>query len=351
MVFMDNKMVYFMLVVHTEPPLAATGKSLPGIIKISHSHKMPVTWVVTQDVALNFGNPNCELSKAYGFSLKDLCAGAYDVSGIKDEVGAHLHPCTHLGTKYGELKNCTSNIDNYAINRLPEEEQYKLMEELTNTIQEYVDIRPKTFVAGRWAESADGTTLRILEKLGYTVDINLPFFKPVGKSDWTGARYYQPYHPNRQNVLRLGDSPVLLIPQTVLPPKISMSPKSLILTDDKVLWPSVQNKDQMQTVFERYYKLKEMWSPVTMVIYMHSPDGVRKDILQRLDWLLSYASSKENVVFVTPQEYAQIFNRKHGDKNPEKVYLIPAYTAFLAKIFRSFWIRASNIYHILKGSK
>jgi peptidoglycan/xylan/chitin deacetylase (PgdA/CDA1 family) len=349
---MNDRMVYLMLVVHTEPPLDATGKSLPMIARISHSHRMPVTWVVTHDVALDFGNPNCKLSKVYGFSLRDFCIGVYDESGIKDEVGAHLHPEIYYGIKYRKFKNGTSSIDNYAINRFTEEEQYKLIEELTNTIADCVDIRPKTFVAGRWAESGDGTTLRTLEKLGYTADVNLPFYKPVGKSDWTGARYYQPYHPNRENILQLGESRALIIPQTVLPPKISMSWKSLILTDDKVLWPTVQSEDEMQNVFEWYYKLSDMWSTVAMVIYMHSHEGGRKDVLQRLDWLLSYASSKGNVVFVTPQEYVGIFIRKYGGKNPEKVYSIPAYMAFLAKISRSLWISAhalvSNTYHILK---
>jgi len=334
---MNDKMVYLMLIVHTEPPLDATGKSLPMIAKTSHYHKMPVTWVVTQDVASNFGNSNCKLSKAYGLSLKDFCSGTFDESGIKDEVGAHLHPEIFFGVKYKKFKKGKTSIDNYAINRLTEEEQYKLIEELINTIQEYVGIRPKTFVAGRWAESEDGTTLRILERLGYTVDINLPFYKPVGKSDWTGARYYQPYHPNSENVLKLGDSHVLLIPQTVLPPRISMSLRSLTFTNDKVIWPYADKK-RIKTTFDYYYSLREDWSPVAVVIYMHSSDGGRKDVLQRLDWLLSYASSKEDVAFVTPQEYAQTFNRRYGDKNPEKVYSIPACTAFLAKISRSLRI-------------
>jgi peptidoglycan/xylan/chitin deacetylase (PgdA/CDA1 family) len=326
-----------MLVVHTEPPLDANGKTLPMIAKISHSHKMPVTWVVTQDVALNFGNSNCELSKVYRFSLKDFCIGTYDESGIKDEVGAHLHPEIFFGIKYKKFKNGTSNIDNYTINMLAEEEQCKLIKELTNTIHECIGIRPKTFVAGRWAESEDGTTLRILENLGYSVDINLPFYKPVGKSDWTGARYYQPYRPNRENILQLGDSHILLIPQTILPPRISMSLKSLTFTNDKVLWP-YEEKNRIKNVFDYYYNLRENWSPVAIVIYLHSPDADRKDVLQRLDWLLGYASSKENVAFVISQEYAETFNRKYGDKNPKKVYSIPACTAFLAKISRSLRI-------------
>jgi hypothetical protein len=81
---------------------------------------------------------------------------------------------------------------------------------------------------------------------------------------------------------------------------------------------------------------------------MHSSDGGRKDVLQRLDWLLSYASNKEDVAFVTAQEYAQAFNRKYGDKNPEKNYSIPSCTAFLAKICRFF--RIARFYYILKGS-
>ncbi len=337
MALTNDKMAYLALVIHTEPPLDATGKSLPMIARISHSHKMPVTWVVTQDVAINFGNSNCELSKVYGFSLKDSCTGTYDVSGIRDEVGAHLHPETFFGVKYKRFKGGITSIDNYAVNRLSEREQDELMKKLTDAISTCVGIRPKTFVAGRWAESEDGTTLRILEKLGYTVDINLPFYKPVGKSDWTGARYYQPYHPSRENVLRLGDSNVLLIPQTVLPPRISMSPRSLIFTNNKVLWPYSEKKP-IENIFDYYYSLREDWSPVGVVIYMHSSDGGTKDVLQRLDWLLNYASHKANVAFVTAQEYAEAFSKEYGGKNPEKVYSIPSCTAFLARASRSLRI-------------
>ena len=353
---MKDKTVYVMLVVHTEPPLDETGKSVPRIAKIAHSYKAPVTWVVTKDVAMDFGNPNCELSKLYGWSLKDFYMGTYDDSEIKDEVGAHLHPYTHFGIEYKRFKDGSSNIDNYAISMLTEEVQYKLIEELTDAITEYVGIPPKTFLPGRWAESQDGTTLRILERLGYTVDINHPFWKPLaGKSDWTGARYYQPYHPDRNNILQLGDSRVLLIPQTVLPPRISMSRKTLRVTDDKVLWPTAQNKAQMKRVFDHYYALKNDYSPIAIVIYMHSFDGVdtKRDIeaeiaLENLKWLLDYASGKKDVVFVRVQDFVKAFYKKYGDKNPEKIYSIPAYTACLAKTFRSSRTWVLTIYSSFK---
>lgn len=116
-----------------------------------------------------------------------------------------------------------------------------------------------------------------------------------------------------------------------------MSLRSLIFTNGKVLWP-YSDKKPIETVFDYYYSLREDWSPVAVVIYMHSSDGGTKDVLQRLDWLLNYASHKENVAFVTAQEYVRAFNREHGGKNPEKVYSIPSCTAFLARASRSLRI-------------
>lgn len=346
---MNDKKAYLMLVVHTEPPLDETGESVPKIAEVAHFHQMPVTWVVTKDVAEGFGNSSSELSKSYGWSLKNLNIGTFDDSKVKDEIGAHLHPYLHLGIEYKKFSNGSSSVDKYAVNMLGEGIQYKLIKELRDIITEHVGIQPTTFVAGRWAESRDGTTLRILGKLGFTADINLPFYKPpIGDSDWRSARYYQPYHPDRNDILKLGDSSILLIPQTVLPPRISTSHKTLILTDEKVLWPTQQNKEQVKRVLDYYYRLKESYSPVAMVIYMHSPDGAQEAALQNLDCLLRYVSNKTNIAFTTPQQYIQVFRKKYGDNNPKKIYSVPLHTVFLAKVLSSFWLQSITKYHALK---
>ena len=122
------------------------------------------------------------------------------------EIGAHLHPWSSPPFRPEDLASHT-----YPHN-LPDDLLERQLTELTEVIESSLGVRPTTYRAGR--NGLDGRSLRVLERLGYTVDTSVdPLFneRRKGGAAFAGAPLV-PYHPDYHDVRRAGQSRLLEIP-------------------------------------------------------------------------------------------------------------------------------------------
>jgi len=126
------------------------------------------------------------------------------------EIGTHLHPW--VNPPYKEEPGVVSSFTH----NLPRELQFEKMKVLTDTIAGAVGVAPVTYRAGRYG--FDGSTLPVLEELGYTVDTSVVPFRRGKKSYEPSFGYLEniePYYPDYENVCKPGASRILEVPLTV----------------------------------------------------------------------------------------------------------------------------------------
>jgi hypothetical protein len=124
----------------------------------------------------------------------------------KCEIGAHLHPWSSPPFRPEDLKGHTYPSS------LPDELLERQLNELTATIETRLGTRPTSYRAGRLG--LDGRTLKVLEKLSYTVDTSVdPLFNEghKGGPSFAGAPN-KPYHPDYDDVRKEGRARILEIP-------------------------------------------------------------------------------------------------------------------------------------------
>jgi hypothetical protein len=134
------------------------------------------------------------------------------------EIGAHLHPWSSPPYREEDL------VGRYP-SQLPDDLLARQMRELTDAIVGGIGIRPVSYRAGR--HGFDERNLQELEWLGYKVDSSVdPLFneRRLGGRAYAGAPV-GPYHPDRSDVCRAGDSSVLEVP--VSSATLPLLPKAL----------------------------------------------------------------------------------------------------------------------------
>lgn len=122
------------------------------------------------------------------------------------EIGAHLHPWSSPPYRPEDLR-----AHSYPMN-LPSLLLERQLTELTQTIESELGVRPTSYRAGR--NGVDGRSLRILERLGYSVDTSVdPLFNETRKGGplFAGAPIV-PYRPAYEDVRREGGARILEIP-------------------------------------------------------------------------------------------------------------------------------------------
>ncbi|HUF46919.1 MAG TPA: hypothetical protein VMM93_03825 [Vicinamibacterales bacterium] len=123
------------------------------------------------------------------------------------EVGAHLHPWSSPPYREEDLEGTYPS-------QLPDDLLARQMRELTDAIETHLGVRPRTYRAGR--HGFDARALGHLESLGYAVDTSIdPLFNEtrIGGPRFPAAPV-APYHPDRHDVCKPGQSPVLEVPVT-----------------------------------------------------------------------------------------------------------------------------------------
>lgn len=122
------------------------------------------------------------------------------------EIGAHLHPWSSPPYRHDDA------VAGRYPNQLPDDLLERQMRELTEAIEARFGARPASYRAGRHGFDARG--LRHLAALGYVVDTSVdPLFNEtrIGGPKFAGAPV-RPYHPDQDDILRSGGSPVLEVP-------------------------------------------------------------------------------------------------------------------------------------------
>jgi hypothetical protein len=131
------------------------------------------------------------------------------------EIGSHMHVWTTP-----PLAPLTANDHEYCplATEISYEQHHEKMANVTRVVGELSGRAPRAHRAGRYALDANG--LRVLESLGYTADTSvtpLLSWREAGRNgslrgpDFTSAPF-EPYHPDRSDVTRAGDSPILEVP-------------------------------------------------------------------------------------------------------------------------------------------
>jgi hypothetical protein len=132
------------------------------------------------------------------------------------EVGTHLHPWTT--PPYGPCDD-----DNAFPSELPDDVLRDKLTALTRAIEAHTGRAPTAYRAGRFG--LDGRTLRELARLGYVVDSSV-----TPRTSWRAypglrggpggpdfrAAPLAPYFPSEEDPARVGASPVLEIPLTIV---------------------------------------------------------------------------------------------------------------------------------------
>jgi hypothetical protein len=164
---------------------------LPALQALFEPFQVRPTYLVTHEMA---SRPE---SAAI---LRDLARGG------RCEIGTHLHPWSSPPFRPEDLDGHTYP------HQLPTELLDRQLTELTQVIETQIGVRPTTYRAGR--NGFDGRSLRVLERLGYTVDTSIdPLFNETRK----GGRVFAgapvaPYFPDFDDVCRAGASRVLEVP-------------------------------------------------------------------------------------------------------------------------------------------
>jgi len=247
------------------------------------------------------------------------------------ELGTHLHgDLVEPQRKVYKLANTRTGAMQ---NSYPKEIEYQKLKNLTNLFIEKFGFSPSSFRAGRFA--AGNNTINSLEKLGYLVDSSvtpgIDWNLPEGRANFLGAKE-QPYFPGRENLLEKGNSKVLEVPVSIVPPRL----KKYFYALDKVkvlklvsaiintilpprwLRPSFQNPSGMLGVITKLLKRYGMNNAIVLNMMFHSIEVVPnaspytktedecEALLGRMGMVLEYCTTN-NFNFVTLSELYSVF--------------------------------------------
>ena len=194
--------------------------------------------------------------------LRDLAASG------RCEIGAHLHPWTSPPFRPEDTAGHT-----YPMN-LPDDILSRQLDELTETLERSLGVRPTTYRAGR--NGVDGRTLRVLERLGYTVDTSVdPLFneRRKGGPAFPGAPL-RPYRPDYADVTRPGAARILEVPiSAATAPSLPKALERLYAALPPIPWRGALKRLGLRPVWLRpsYTSVPEMLSFATRLAASGTP--------------------------------------------------------------------------------
>jgi hypothetical protein len=252
---------------------------------------------------------------------------------IKDcELGTHLH---------GELlepQRKAFGLD--ATNEMQcgysREMEYQKLKNLTNLFKDKFHYQPTSFRAGRFG--AGNNTVSLLEELGYLVDSSVTpgvdWNYREGRANFLWARE-QPYFPDKNKLIELGDSKVLEVPVSIIPSRFRRYSSYLNNTGMPLLiknivnkmlpttWlrPSFQNSYEMLYVIKKlikWYHTKDTMDTIVLNMMFHSMEIIPnaspytkteeecKHFLDKMEIVFKFCLAS-NIKFVKLSELYPIF--------------------------------------------
>ena len=268
------------IVVHTEfgflhrnevvPDKRATegvSKGVPNLIRIADKHGAKVSFAVMPEVAQVFPK------------------------NISHEIGLHVHSGWeefrkddfkyYVGDKYLR-EHCCQSSTSTILRDYPYNEQLDMIRTGIDYINDSLQVKPTTFVAGRW--SIDNNTVRALMNAGMTRDCSAPAHLKSDHYDWSMLpRICMPYHPNEYDYQKKGDLPFLIVPISQMLHAGSVNPE--VAPKYGLSW--------LKACFTEYYNQKV---PL-FHICLHSPCMANSYYLSAMNEFLEFIKRHQNINF------------------------------------------------------
>ena len=242
-------------------------KGVPNLIKVVNKYNAKVTFAVMPEVV------------------------GYFPKNVNHEVGLHIHPgwqeFQKNGIKFyvGDLylrEHCKQSVNSTVLRDYPYEEQLDMIKTGKDCLEDYFEIEPKSFVAGRWSINND--TVRALIESGITHECSAPAHSKPCHHDWSKLpRLCMPYHPNENNYQERGGLPLLIVPISQMFHAGNVNPEVV---------PSV-GLSWLKACFLEYYK-QDM--PL-FHICLHSPCMTDPYFISAMEDFLKFISKHKNIHF------------------------------------------------------
>jgi hypothetical protein len=210
--------------------------------------------------------------------------------------------------------------------------------------------QPTSFRAGRFG--AGNNTIVLLEELGYLVDSSvtpgIDWNLPEGRANFLKARE-QPYFPDKNNILKTGNSNILEVPISIINPYfrklfysiIQLKSLSLIniginfLSPVRWLRPSCQSANEMLSVIKDYLRRYGNNNPIVLNMMFHSMEIISNAspytkteeeclvFLEKMETVFQFCLAN-NINFVTLSELYPLFANKVKDENSYSRSILPS---------------------------
>ena len=223
----------------------------------------------------------------------------YFPKNIVHEIGLHIHPGWKefredgvgymVGDSYLKSK-CKQSSVSTILRDYSYEEQLGLISAGKNYIFEKLNVMPKVFVAGRWSINND--TIKALVESDMTHECSACAHAKPSHYDWSQLpRICMPYHPNKDDYQKAGNSHLLVLPISQYFPVGNINPEAI---------PNV-GLDWLKACFLEYY---EQGAPF-FHICIHSPSMTDPYLFTGMDNFISFISGHKNISFKFASEIGQ----------------------------------------------
>ncbi len=210
---------------------------------------------------------------------------------IQHEIGLHIHPGSQefknagftftIGDKYLR-EHCKQSRDSTVLKDYLYEEQLGMIATGKEHISKVLGCNPSSFVAGRWSLNND--TIRALVETGFTHDGSAVASAKPAHHDWSRLpRISMPYHPDKNDYQKKGDSPLLIVPVSQFFPRGSVTVENV---------PSY-GLSWLKACFLEYYGQR---APL-FHICLHSPCMTDEYFISAMDKLLSFIAGHRGIHF------------------------------------------------------
>lgn len=207
------------------------------------------------------------------------------------EIGLHVHPgwqkfCIegiefNMGDKY-LIENCEQSSKSSILRDYNFKEQLDMIKTGNDYIEDFLKIKPTSFVAGRWSINND--TIKALIKTGFTRDCSATPYHKIIHFDWSELpRICMPYSPDERNYQFKGKLPILIIPISQIFPRGNVNPE---------IAPFV-GSSWIKASFLEYCS----YNMPLFHICLHSPSMTDPFFISVMDDLLHFISKKPSAKF------------------------------------------------------
>ncbi|MBC7086106.1 MAG: PTS alpha-glucoside transporter subunit IIBC [Methanomethylovorans sp.] len=253
-------------------------KGVPNLIKIADKYSAKITFAVMPEVVQYFP--------------KD----------VDHEIGLHIHAgwekfqygnfSCYIGDMY--LREHTSHRGTSTVLRdYSYKEQFEMIRTGKDYLEEALDVRPISFVSGRWSINND--TVKALIKSGFKYECSATAHSKPCHHDWSKLpRICMPYQPSVEDYQLKGNLPLLEVPISQMFPRGNVNPENIPIYG--ISW--------LKACFLEYYNQD---APLFHMC-LHSPCMTDPYFVSKFDELLNFISKHKKIHFIFSSEISDYEN-------------------------------------------